>query len=242
MFDRWRRYSYADQKNRRRGILWALLVFLALFLLYNALSSFVFSMWTLENNTMQPGLHTGDRFVCSSYVVPSLLAGFNIGGGNLPFNRGSIVLVDLDRGRTRSAPMITLDGLVRFFSFQRIGLLGHTERFHLKRVVGLPGDEVSMTNFVFRVKPKGSSYSLTEFELAEKPYTPNIPQRPALWDESLPLSGNMDAIVLGEDECFVVSDDRASTSDSRTWGPVPPDQILGKALFRYWPPTRLGPP
>jgi signal peptidase I len=63
---------------------------------------------------------------------------------------------------------------------------------------------------------------------------------PALWDTSIPFSGNMDRIILGEDECFVVSDDRSNTNDSRTWGPVSADRITGKAVFRYWPFTRIG--
>jgi signal peptidase I len=112
----------------------------------------------------------------------------------------------------------------------------------MKRVIGLPGDEIIMTNFVFRVKPSGGSYSLTEFELSDKPYDVTIPHVPALWDESIPFSGNMDRIVLGENECFVIADDRSNTNDSRTWGPVPAELIIGRALFRYWPFTRIGRP
>jgi signal peptidase I len=98
-----------------------------------------------------------------------------------------------------------------------------------------------MTNFVIRVRVKGSAYSLTEFEVTEVDYTLNIPNIPALWDSSLPFSGNMERIVLGENECFVLSDDRSNTNDSRTWGPVPLNNISGRALFRYWPFTRIGP-
>ena len=65
---------------------------------------------------------------------------------------------------------------------------------------------------------------------------------PALWDSSLPFSGNMDPIILGDNECFVISDDRSNTNDSRTWGPVQINNISGKALFRYWPLNRLGRP
>jgi signal peptidase I len=109
-------------------------------------------------------------------------------------------------------------------------------------VVALPGDEITMTNFVVRIKPRDGAYSLTEFELSDKPYVSNIPQVPAIWDESLPFSGNMDWLILGENECFVLSDDRNNTNDSRTWGPVPVDFITGEAIFRYWPVTRLGRP
>jgi signal peptidase I len=109
-------------------------------------------------------------------------------------------------------------------------------------VVGLPGDEITMINFVLRVKPEDSSYSLTEFELSEKPYDITIPHVPALWDDSIPFSGNMDRIVLGENECFVIADDRSNTNDSRTWGPIPVDLVTGRAVFRYWPFSRIGRP
>jgi signal peptidase I len=52
----------------------------------------------------------------------------------------------------------------------------------------------------------------------------------------------MAAIVLKDNECFVVSDDRNNTNDSRTWGAVSLDLIAGKAVFRYWPILRMGNP
>jgi signal peptidase I len=240
MFDKWRRYSYAAQKSHRLRILWIFLSFLALYIVYNSFTSFFFSMWVLENDTMQPGFHPGDRLIFSSLTFPSLLEDISDDHSFVPIKRGNVVLIDTGRGEKRSAAV--LDGFVRFFTAQRLSLSGSKDRRYLKRVIGLPGDEISMTNFVFRIKPAGSSYPLTEFELSDKPYTPNIPHVPALWDESLPFSGNMDLIVLGKDQCFVVSDDRSNTNDSRTWGPVPLDLVSGKALFRYWPLNRLGRP
>ncbi|MDR1318991.1 MAG: signal peptidase I [Treponema sp.] len=242
MFDKWRKYSYASQKNQRHHLLWIFLFFLVLFFLYNLLTSFVFSLWVLENDTMQPGLSSGDRLIFSSFAIPSLLAGIEILNPSLPFRRGNIVLVDMDGGEKKKMPLVIADGLIRFFTAQRISLFGNEERFYVKRLVGLPGDEIVMTNFILRVRPAGDSYSLTEFELSDKPYDVNIPQVPALWNEVIPFSGNMSRIVLGEDECFVISDDRSNTNDSRTWGPISADLIRGRALFRYWPLTKLGRP
>jgi signal peptidase I len=164
---------------------------------------------------------------------------------NLPFRRGNIVLVDMSLLEKPGFFHRVLDGIVRFFTAQRVSLNKREEHIYLKRVIGLPGDEISMTNFVMRVKPKDKSYSFTEFELWDFPYAVydvDIPHVPALWDESLPFSGNMERIVLGDDECFVLSDDRSNTNDSRTWGPIQVKLIAGKALFRYWPFTRLGRP
>jgi signal peptidase I len=152
------------------------------------------------------------------------------------------VLVDIARGSSRGLIQPVLDTVVRFFTAQQFSFSGRTEQVYIKRVIGLPGDEITITNFVVRVKPAGGDYSFTEFELWDRPYSPNIPQVPALWDNSLPLSGSMETIVLGEDECFVLSDDRGNTNDSRTWGPIPMDYIAGRALFRFWPFTRIGLP
>ncbi|MDR2159808.1 MAG: signal peptidase I [Treponema sp.] len=241
MFDKWRRYSYAAQKNQRSKLRWFLFVFLALYVLYNSLTSFFFSMRVLKNDTMRPGLRAGDRLVFSSFSVQRFLSDVNITGKSLPFERGSIVLVDLSLREKRNVFVPVLDGFVRFFTAQQLSLTGEEEQY-LKRVIGLPGDEVVMTNYILHVKPADSSYRLTEFELSDKPYDVEIPQVPALWDESIPFSGSMDRLVLGDNECFVLADDRSNTNDSRTWGPVELNLVTGKALFRYWPFMRLGRP
>jgi signal peptidase I len=242
MFDKKKIVSYTDQKHERRRLLRIVLIVLALYVLYNSANTFLFSVWVLQNDTMQPGLHSGDRFLVSSSALPSLFSGVKRGERYFPFKRGQIVLIDAGHMEYRRKPALIVEGFVRFFTAQRISLFRNEGRWYLKRIIGLPGDEISMTNFVLRVKPAGESYTLTEFELSEKPYYPNIPQVPALWDESIPFSGNMDTITLGSDECFVVSDDRSSTSDSRTWRAVSPEMIIGRALFRFWPLTRIGRP
>ena len=237
-----RRYFYADQKSYRHRTRWIILGVLVFFVFYVSFTSLIFSMRVLENDTMAPNLHAGERLIFSSFTVYSLIPGFDLEKSSPPFRRGNVVLVDMFRGGDLGFFQRFLDGMVRFFTAQRVSLAEQKEYLFVKRVIGLPGDEISMTNFVVRVKTRGSAYSLTEFEVTEQDYTLDIPQMPALWDSSLPFSGNMDTIVLGESECFVLSDDRSNTNDSRTWGPVPVSSISGKALFRYWPFTHLGRP
>ena len=236
------RYSYADQKSQRHKIRWVILGVLVFFILYSSLTSLFFSVRVLENDTMAANLRHGERFIFSSYSFYSLIPGLDLEKGPLPFRRGNVVLVNTAEGAPPGPFYRVLDGALRFFTAQNFSLLEKKEHLFIKRVIGLPGDEVSMTNFIIRVKVKGSAYSLTELEVSEQDYTPDIPQMPALWDSSLPFSGNMDTIVLGDNECFVLSDDRSVTNDSRSWGPVPVKKIAGKALFRYWPITRLGRP
>jgi len=247
MFDKALKYSYAEQKKERHRLLQIIMIFLFLFVLYNVINAFLVSFWVLDNDAMEPGLRAGDRFIVYSSFVPFLISGINKSGSGgagagTPFKRGSVVLIDTRRGTDRNWLLTAADSFVRFFTAQQKELLNSDEHLFVKRIIAIPGDEVSMNNFVFRVKPEGNMYVFTEFELSDRPYYPNIPQVPALWDETLPFSGYMDSITLGPGEYFVVSDDRSNTGDSRAWGPVSAKKILGKPVFRFWPVARIGRP
>ncbi|MDR2758136.1 MAG: signal peptidase I [Spirochaetaceae bacterium] len=242
MFDKWRKYSYAAQKSQWLFVRWIFVWIVVFFLLYNLMTGFFFSMWALENETMLPGLHRGDRLILSSFGFDRLILQKAWTNRSMPFRRGHIVLVDTALKEKKNIFISFLDTVVRFFTAQQGNIIDQGEHFFIKRVIALPGDEISMTKFVLRVKPQDETYSYTEFELSDRPYDITIPQVPALWDESLPFSGNMDPVVLGDDECFVLSDDRSNTNDSRTWGPVSTALITGRVLFRYWPLNRLGRP
>ncbi|MDR2397571.1 MAG: signal peptidase I [Spirochaetaceae bacterium] len=239
-FGKHRYASYTDQKKKRHYFRWVGLGFFIFYATYIALSTLLFSTRVQESEAMQPELRLGDRFIVSSYILPSLISPEWL-THSLPFSRGNVVLVDHGIDNSPGVVSRVLDQAMRFFTLQRMGFI-HKEPAYLKRLIGLPGDEITMTNYVLRIKPKGESYTFTEFELADKTYDVTIPQVPALWDASIPFSGNRETIVLGEDECFVLSDDRSNTNDSRTWGPVPVKHIAGKVLFRYWPFTRFGRP
>ena len=47
-------------------------------------------------------------------------------------------------------------------------------------------------------------------------------------------------ITIPDDHYFMMGDNRGASDDSRFWGPIPRDWIIGKAFATYWPPDRIG--
>lgn len=89
----------------------------------------------------------------------------------------------------------------------------------IKRVIGLPGDEL--------ITKDGSVY--VNGRLLEEPYLP-----------AGTVSGGIDAaLVVPEGEIFVMGDNRMNSSDSRVFGSVPSDSVVGRAFMVMWPPARI---
>ena len=92
----------------------------------------------------------------------------------------------------------------------------------IKRIVAGPGDTVSVEG----------GHPVVNGAKAEEDFI-----RPCGGSASCNLRKE---ITVPPDHYFMMGDNRGSSDDSRFWGPVPRDWIIGEAFFTYWPPDRLG--
>lgn len=105
----------------------------------------------------------------------------------------------------------------------------------IRRVVALPGDTIYLSDYILHVKPKNATQFLSEFELSEMSYSIKLDAKKDGWDGQMGSVANTEEIVLGEDEYFVLGDNRNICSDSRSWGTIKSSSFSGKVLLTYLP-------
>jgi len=92
----------------------------------------------------------------------------------------------------------------------------------IKRVVGEPGDRLSVRGGRVHIdgKPQDEGFA----RLSNSCATCNMEKE----------------ITIPPDHYFMMGDNRGESADSREWGPVPKEWIIGNAFATYWPPSRIG--
>jgi signal peptidase I len=99
---------------------------------------------------------------------------------------------------------------------QRRGYL--KDQAFIKRIIGTPGKQVSITDGKVYI----NGQPVEENYIAEPPILP------------------MEERQVPPDQFFVMGDNRNDSNDSRYWGFLPKQNIIGRAVFRFWPLDRIG--
>ncbi|MBI2278886.1 MAG: signal peptidase I [Candidatus Brennerbacteria bacterium] len=94
---------------------------------------------------------------------------------------------------------------------------GDERSFYIKRVIGLPGEHITIENDLVTVTKGGISTVLAE---------PYVARNLAM--------GNVD-VALRDGEYYVLGDNRGFSFDSRSWGPLADDHVVGLVRMRLWP-------
>jgi len=175
------------------------------------LRSFIAEPFQIPSKSMVPTLKVGDYILVNKWIY----------GLRLPVLHNKIIDVSLpERG----------DVMVFYPP--------HQDRYFIKRVIGLPGDKVNLI--------KGQLFINGE-KMAQKAYMaePAAPRSVVMTEDlgstehlmqrrNLPtrLSLNFSTTVPAG-HYFMMGDNRDNSSDSRVWGPVPENRIVGKAFARW---------
>ncbi len=129
--------------------------------------------------------------------------------------RGDVIVFDDPRGGFEQPDEDALDSVVRNL-LESIGLAAPQSEF-IKRVIGLPGDTVEASD----------GDLLVNGTVQVEPYR-RQPNRP------LPDFG---PILVPQGDLFVMGDNRFASQDSRYFGTIPIDTIVGHAFVIIWPPS-----
>lgn len=185
----------------------ALFILLVFFIVRGIVQNF-----KIEGSSMEPTLHTGQYILVNKlvYFHFDLNAPLRLlpGQEELPLriiypfhqpHRGDIVVFEYPRDVSKD---------------------------YIKRVIGLPGDQVEIRDG--RVFVNGQQLDEPFLESGDQTYCV----------ASYACQGGL--VTIPQGEIFVMGDNRNNSSDSREWGPLPLDRVVGQAWFIYYPVSAWG--
>ncbi len=158
---------------------------------------FVFRSYQVDGPSMQNTLQNADKLII--WKVPRTIARLT-GHGYIP-NRGDVIV-------------FTESGLSEFGQQDSKQLI--------KRVIGLPGERVVVSNDNYTVYNKAHPNGFD-------------PDKTLPYGKDIPATSGSINVTLGKDQLFVSGDNRPDSLDSRAFGPINANQVIGKLVLRVFP-------
>ena len=160
-------------------------------------------------------------FIPSESMVPTLEVGDRVLVSRISYRlheprRGDVVVFTSPFENAKDTR--TLPTRVWHTVLESVGLRQPSTEDFIKRVIALPGETV---------EGRGGDIFINDRQLAE----PYLVEEPA---------GDFAARKVDEGQVWVMGDNRNRSSDSRVFGPIDEEKIVGRAILRIWPIPRLG--
>jgi signal peptidase I len=201
------------------------LLLIVAFCLAVLIRTFLLQAFFIPSGSMETTLLVGDRVLVNKIVYDMRDP-----------ERGEVVVF---RGTDKWAPenpQVAQGGLVSRISRtvgDLVGLSQPGEKDFIKRVIGLPGDTVQCCDADGNVQVNGIA-------LDERTYLPDVRNSPL---DRAPVPGQCGSrafapVVVPGGQIFVMGDHRLVSQDSRCQGPVPIENVIGRAFVVVWPSDR----
>ena len=171
--------------------------------------TFLAQAFYIPSGSMLPQLELYDRVVVSKLAYKLH-----------PPHRGDIVVFDAPANggfRRREPERTAIQRFLRTVG-ERIGVLQPSTDEFIKRVVALPGETVEGRDGKVFVDGRELREPYLPKGLVTKPFPPQTVPKGRLW---------------------VMGDNRDHSADSRVFGTIPQDEVVGRAVVRVWPPSRV---
>lgn len=238
-----------------RAFIWAALVVLVI-------NQYFFQAFINPTSSMKGTIQAGDRIFVDKFIYgPELLPGKGKLQGLKDPERGDVVIFENPEFESPGAFKEISRRLIFMLSFSLMDLNrdthGHPRvQFMIKRIVGTGGDTVRFKGNRVEIKPRGEKSFRDEvsFSSLESAVLKGDPLESLVGDETglnyrlNPSDMKMQDswyhmerdIYVPEGWFLVLGDNRGNSVDSRDFGLIHSTEILGKAVFRFWPFSRLG--
>lgn len=200
------------------------ILILIAFLIAVLIKTFVAQAFFIPSASMRPTLYEGDRVIVEKIT-------YRFGDPE----RGDVVVFSKSvLGRTEDLPWYDD---ARVFLRELLGLPTGKEEDFIKRVVAVEGDTIRYSGRPRELTVNGEvvdqSFIRGGEDRASQPFTARDCKRFKMQVED-------NACLIPADSVFVMGDNRNNSQDSRVFGPVKEDVIVGKALIIIWPPGDFG--
>ena len=129
------------------------------------------------------------------------------------------------------------DEIAVFLSPEQPGL------FLVKRIIGVPGDRIHLRDDVVYRNGEKLTEPFVRHKREHNPYTDNFPAVPPSerfgvtnqrWAQEMPSHIQGDDIIVPPNHYFAMGDNRENSYDSRFWGFIPSENLIGRPMFIYW--------